>query len=190
MLTVELVGNALCLDFTNTVNARPEPTRDWLASPAEAALWSAAVGRDLDVHAVSARQLGRARALRERLYGTFEPLTRGESPAPNDLHALVVDHAAGVSCAELRRAELRRAEGYRLEWPSDGSLNSLLAEVAASAVWLLTQAPLGRLGRCPSCGWLFLDTSKNGRRRWCSMASCGARDKARRNYRPRAAAQR
>ncbi|WP_344746998.1 CGNR zinc finger domain-containing protein [Streptosporangium vulgare] len=35
---------------------------------------------------------------------------------------------------------------------------------------------------CPSCYWLFLDTSKNGRRRWCSMTTCGSRDKARRYY--------
>jgi predicted RNA-binding Zn ribbon-like protein len=47
---------------------------------------------------------------------------------------------------------------------------------------LLTQGQLDRLGECPSCGWLFLDTSKNRRRRWCSMATCGSRDKARRYY--------
>ena len=32
------------------------------------------------------------------------------------------------------------------------------------------------------CGWLFLDTSRSGRRRWCSMQSCGNRAKARRFY--------
>ena len=40
----------------------------------------------------------------------------------------------------------------------------------------------GRCGECPSCRWLFLDTSRNGRRRWCSMATCGSRIKARRHY--------
>ena len=31
------------------------------------------------------------------------------------------------------------------------------------------------------CGWLFVDTSKNHSRRWCSMAGCGNRAKARRH---------
>ncbi|WP_198925374.1 CGNR zinc finger domain-containing protein [Dictyobacter vulcani] len=38
---------------------------------------------------------------------------------------------------------------------------------------------------CPGnkgCGWLFLDTSKNGRRQWCSMQGCGSRAKRRRQY--------
>ena len=41
---------------------------------------------------------------------------------------------------------------------------------------------LARVHRCPgpACGWLFLDTS--GRRRWCSMSTCGSRVKMRRLY--------
>ena len=54
--------------------------------------------------------------------------------------------------------------------------------VAASAVRLLLDGPLDRIGECASCCWLFLDTSRGGRRRWCSMAVCGARVKARRYY--------
>ncbi|MGH3400264.1 MAG: CGNR zinc finger domain-containing protein [Streptosporangiaceae bacterium] len=45
-------------------------------------------------------------------------------------------------------------------------------------------AYLGRLGICPpeheGCGWLFLDRSRNGSRRWCTMEFCGAQAKARR----------
>ena len=55
--------------------------------------------------------------------------------------------------------------------------------VAADAVALLADpARLARLRRCPGrdCGWVFLDTS--GRRRWCSMATCGSREKMRRMY--------
>jgi predicted RNA-binding Zn ribbon-like protein len=55
--------------------------------------------------------------------------------------------------------------------------------VAADAVALLADAQLlARVHRCPgrNCGWLFLDTS--GRRRWCSMATCGSRAKMRAMY--------
>jgi predicted RNA-binding Zn ribbon-like protein len=43
---------------------------------------------------------------------------------------------------------------------------------------------LDRVRRCanPECGWLFLDDSRAGKRRWCSMSSCGNRAKARRHY--------
>jgi predicted RNA-binding Zn ribbon-like protein len=40
----------------------------------------------------------------------------------------------------------------------------------------------------PRCGWLFIDRSKAGRRRWCDMATCGNAAKGRRNYQRRRAA--
>jgi predicted RNA-binding Zn ribbon-like protein len=56
-----------------------------------------------------------------------------------------------------------------------------------SAVELLRSSPTGRLKECPGdrCGWLFLDTSKRGNRRWCSMSECGqeAKDEQRRALR-------
>jgi predicted RNA-binding Zn ribbon-like protein len=50
---------------------------------------------------------------------------------------------------------------------------------------LLTSGDLDRVGQCADdrCGWLFLDVSRNGSRRWCSMEACGNRAKARRHYR-------
>jgi predicted RNA-binding Zn ribbon-like protein len=51
-----------------------------------------------------------------------------------------------------------------------------------TAVALLTSDRLARLSACPSCGWFFLDASKNRSRRWCSMAMCGSAAKARSYY--------
>jgi predicted RNA-binding Zn ribbon-like protein len=56
--------------------------------------------------------------------------------------------------------------------------------LAVLAVELLQTADLGQMRVCPlaegGCGWLFLDRSRNGSRRWCSMADCGGQAKARR----------
>jgi predicted RNA-binding Zn ribbon-like protein len=55
--------------------------------------------------------------------------------------------------------------------------------VVRSAVELATAGPLERVKQCPApegCGWLFLDTTKNRIRRWCSMDECGGQAKARR----------
>lgn len=183
MTEVELVGNALCLDFANTVNARPVARRDWLATPAQAAFWADAAGRRL---AGTVRELDaalpRARALRETVYRVFRPIAHTGHPHQRDLDALLTEYADGVALARLGGD----AGGYRLVWPGARMPAGLLWEVAASAVGLLTQGPLDRVGECPACHWLFLDTSKNGRRRWCSMATCGSRDKARRYYESRA----
>ena len=49
---------------------------------------------------------------------------------------------------------------------------------------ILSENGQQRIRRCTNddCLWLFLDESKNGTRRWCDMASCGNRAKARRHY--------
>ena len=71
----------------------------------------------------------------------------------------------------------------------------LLDRIAVAAVDLLTTGELGRLRACPieegGCGWLFLDRSRGRTRRWCVMADCGTKAKARRlNDRRRIARQR
>jgi predicted RNA-binding Zn ribbon-like protein len=61
---------------------------------------------------------------------------------------------------------------------------ALLAPVLWSAADLLGAGRLARMRQCanPDCGWLFLDRSKSGNRRWCSMSACGNRAKAHRHY--------
>jgi predicted RNA-binding Zn ribbon-like protein len=61
----------------------------------------------------------------------------------------------------------------------------LLAPIAWSAADLMTGARAQRVRQCEDnkgCGWLFLDESRAGTRRWCSMGDCGNRAKARRHY--------
>ena len=61
---------------------------------------------------------------------------------------------------------------------------ALLAPALWSAGDLLTGPQLARVRECANdkCLWLFLDESKNGTRRWCSMSACGNRAKAHRHY--------
>ncbi|QHC57077.1 hypothetical protein GSU10_12170 [Rathayibacter tanaceti] len=64
-----------------------------------------------------------------------------------------------------------------------------LATIAREAVELLGSPAAGRLRRCAAaeCRMLYLDTSRAGSRRWCSMQRCGNRAKVR-AHRARAAA--
>lgn len=61
----------------------------------------------------------------------------------------------------------------------EGGLDWLLAAIARSAAEIIAEAATPRLRVCsnPSCGLLFYDTSRTGRRRWCSMSRCGNRHK-------------
>jgi predicted RNA-binding Zn ribbon-like protein len=80
-------------------------------------------------------------------------------------------------------------ERWRWRWAGDAesepALDRVLWPVARSAAELLTSDDLAAVRECaaPDCRWLFLDRSRNRSRRWCAMATCGNRSKARRHYR-------
>ncbi len=119
--------------------------------------------------------------LRETIYRLFDAQAQGKAPAPRDLEAL----NAALAQAPARKTLKRSRDGY--EWDVDmksGTALALLAPVLWSAGDLLAGPKLDRVRRCanPECGWLFLDDSRAGKRRWCSMSSCGNRAKARRHY--------
>jgi predicted RNA-binding Zn ribbon-like protein len=82
-------------------------------------------------------------------------------------------------------------EGPRLVPLERGeTLLTALAPVARSAAELLVSAEPSRIRRCSSdtCDRWFIDTSKGGRRKWCSMATCGNRAKAESHRKRHAAA--
>nr|WP_246591510.1 CGNR zinc finger domain-containing protein [Aminobacter anthyllidis] len=59
--------------------------------------------------------------------------------------------------------------------------DAVIAFLAALSVEAYFTLPRERLRSCPRCGWLFLDTSRGGKRRWCSMQTCGNREKVSRH---------
>ncbi len=74
-------------------------------------------------------------------------------------------------------------EKFGWKWVGiDHQLDSLLWPVAKTATELLVSDNLTRVKRCDGCSWLFLDTTRDARRRWCDMKLCGNRAKARRHY--------
>jgi predicted RNA-binding Zn ribbon-like protein len=74
----------------------------------------------------------------------------------------------------------------RLRWSGD-ALGAVADAVAHAAYGLLVDDRLRHVKRCAGCHWLFLDQSKNGSRRWCSMQDCGTSAKMRRCVTRRAA---
>ena len=172
-----LVANSSCLELVNTVNNWRSPERDLLDDPSSTDAWARLVLDD-EVTGVRPRDLADLRRLRESVRSVFGAVAAGASPDGERLEELLEAHAAGLTVARLHASET----AYTLTWPSPVDGACLVARLAASAIELLTHGPLDRVGECPACGWLFLDTSRNGRRSWCSMEVCGSRVKARRYY--------
>lgn len=185
MSWTELVGNAACLDFANSLDARPEPSRDWLAEPAGLHDWSVHAGLAPPGRpgADGADLLPAARELRDAVHQVFSAVAAGDAPSRSALARLTAIAAEGLGAASLgRTTDGGAGSSYDLVWrPADGDRQVLWA-VADSALGLLRHGALERIGECPSCGWLFLDISRNGRRRWCSMSMCGNAVKSARHY--------
>ena len=74
--------------------------------------------------------------------------------------------------------------GFVLDLTNKKSLHRMLWPLALSAAELLTSARPGQIRQCAGqgCDWLFLDTSRNHLRKWCSMDECGNRSKSRRFF--------
>ncbi len=189
----ELTGGDLCLDFVNTVIRRPTPEpEDLLATYADLVRWAEAAGSVSPGEGADLRRRARkepgmaegalreARRFRETLFALFHAAATG-APAPPE----ALDHLnrwLPASLAELRLVGGRG--GYVWAWRTSAeALDRPLWPVAWAAAELLTSGRLVRLRVCASerCDWLFLDGSKNGTRRWCDMAVCGNRAKARRH---------
>jgi predicted RNA-binding Zn ribbon-like protein len=167
-----MLGGTLCLDFVNTVGGREETkdgyavARERLEKPEHLREWAAAAG----LKTKDAPDLRRAIRFREALYRLFTAAIDERRPDPDDLTALNRELAA-------ERLTFRSGRFARV---LDDT--SILPAVAHDAAQLLTSDQLGRLRQCggESCGWLFLDTSRNRSRQWCDMRDCGNLAKVRR----------
>lgn len=178
----QFIGGALCLDFVNTVGAwvEGEALRDKLAGADDLSRWSHAAKISGCPMRISNVEFRRARALRQSLHSIFTSVLAGRAPSWRDLEVLNRELANTRSKESLGYS----GNGYGLQFPE--APERVLWAVVRSAAELLTSEKLARLRRCPGeeCGWLFLDTSRNGMRQWCDMRICGNRAKAR-NFRKR-----
>jgi predicted RNA-binding Zn ribbon-like protein len=120
--------------------------------------------------------------LRERLYRIFSSASAGLSPTIEDLENLNEAISTSRSQTKLEWG----GDKFVWVWQSENNLvERLFWLITQDAVELLTSDLLNRVGECADdrgCGFLFVDTSKNRSRKWCSMDACGNRAKARKHY--------
>lgn len=164
-------GGSLPLDFAATLAARKRAqTRELLETPHDLARWFAAAG--LAAHEVSVTEddLAAARALREALYRLALARASG-ARLPDVDRRLLNRHAALATPAP--RLDAAGVHWTRAETPA------LLAAIARAGVELLGGPLADRVRQCsgPGCAILFVDMSRSGHRKWCSMSGCGNKAK-------------
>lgn len=184
----------LCLDFANTRSWRPSPRpterlhkyADLLAWAREAGTVSGTEARRLATETAraprrAARVFARAIALRETIYRVFSALANGRAPAPGDLETLETELTRAL--AHLRLVRLGGRFTLATD-PASTALECLLWPIARSAADVLTLDHRRAIKTCAAanCRWIFFDTTRNRRRRWCDMRVCGNRSKVCRYY--------
>jgi len=188
------MGGPVCLDFINTLDDRfsAEP-KELLQSYIDLARFSVDAGiiSDLQVDRLFAWSMQRpeeaqkalesAIQLREALSEIFYAVV-GKKPVPSAAVTVFNQHVR----ESLQHLKLVPGKG-RFEWKFEIPEHELFAPwwpIARDAVELLASNQLAFVRACASktCEWLFLDESKNHRRRWCDMTKCGNRAKVKRFY--------
>ena len=191
-LPLKFVGGDPSLDLVNTVDwTSAGLERDRLVDYARLLEWAdgsgvigrpaaarlLAIARDRPDTARSAYQHARwARWVLQRLL-TSVAATHPSADALEDFNRLL-RHAG----QHLRLVYTRRGRGG-VEWRPvrADDLDAVLWLVARSAAKLLEfDAPRLRVCAGPDCGWVYVDRSRNGLRRWCEMQTCGTLSKSRR----------
>jgi predicted RNA-binding Zn ribbon-like protein len=179
------IGGHPVLDLANTVfdRAHPAPDNELLKSPSDVLTWCESVGLFEDGPApgdAAARDLpDQVRSVREHAWALFDAVAHRRPVPTAALGALLERSGAGVRAGQVRGIG---PDGDQLtaDWDAPGAIATALALAAVHALFTL---PADRVRACGRCGWLFLDSSRGGRRRWCSMSTCGNREKAGRHRR-------
>ncbi len=190
------LGGDPALDLVNTVDWTSRgPEEDRLSTYQQVTRWAEGAGV---VSAVTGRRLRRvgverpraaaaaveyAHRARETLRDLFGAVARGESPgvALPRFNQLLADAMERLEVAPEARSHGHA--GFDWRWRGqDSDPRAVVWPVVWSAASLLKSEEVKNVRVCDGddCGWMYVDRSRNGFRRWCQMRTCGTREKTRR----------
>jgi predicted RNA-binding Zn ribbon-like protein len=174
-----------CLDLINSVEYTDGVPEDHLPTVDALVGWFAdhSLGHrdalDAQAAADSEAWLDRVRTCRLALRDVWDAAVEGRAvgQASVDTVNRVLAHAPHV---ELRQTLAGVAVGH--EHDATDPTSEALARLADPLVAGIAAGDIARWRICANddCRWVFEDTSRGGRRRWCDMSSCGNRAKVRR----------
>jgi predicted RNA-binding Zn ribbon-like protein len=178
------VGNHLALDFLNTRPVQDGQPVELLPDFAALLRWFeatgllsprevAAIDRQWGQSATARRTLQDLLVLRERLRKAVLALEEGDpvqEATLDELNRLLAAYPMRTRLAKRNGKEPVTEVYFKSQGPED-----LFAPLAHAAAMLFANTSRDRVRKCDQCVLHFLDTSKKGTRRWCSMQLCGNR---------------
>jgi len=190
--TIPFDGGVLCFDFINTVrNRKVTFVHNYLATYQNFIIWCSRIKQwpeewldTLNTYSQEHPEKAKAAlynilATRENMYAIFSAIAAETIPEAGELTTFN-QHLSNT----LRQVALTfENTQYTMQVSTqkndlEGPLNTILY----SAYQIVTQTDRKKIKECAECGWLFLDTTKNGKRQWCNPGYCGSTSKARRYY--------
>lgn len=184
----------MCLEFVNTLDDRfSEHPKELLASYRDLARFAE------DAGILSPQQVDRLCAQSEEAPESAERVLRSavrmREAMSEVFYALAKQETVSKTALAVLNEYVQKAAQHvrlvpgdaRFDWQFDFAQDHLEAPlwpIARSAAELLGSESVQFVRACASetCEWLFLDESKNHRRRWCDMTKCGNRAKVRSFY--------
>jgi predicted RNA-binding Zn ribbon-like protein len=167
------------LDFLATLGRRAGSPIERLAVPADLSRWIAEAGIAAAPR-TNPELLNDARELREAIRRVLGCAREGRRPAASDLRLVNKWARSPVAAPQIGR-------DFTCVSVGPDKVTGALAHIARESVELVTGPDLARVRACAGCTLLFVDRSRPGTRRWCSMERCGNRNKTahyRRKRRP------
>jgi predicted RNA-binding Zn ribbon-like protein len=173
----------VCLAFAVTGGEGAYAIFETLHHPRDLADWLAASELHATVAEASGEDLVRARRLRQAIWMTAHAVAHAQPTDPQQLTELNVAAAEPPLVPKL-------ADDRRQIWAEPVRVSQALSTLARDAIDLFSGPDAARIRECAAANCLltFVDTSRPGARRWCSMDRCGNRAKLR-AHRRRAATQ-
>jgi predicted RNA-binding Zn ribbon-like protein len=189
---LDFIGGLPCLNFTNTAGGHTKireveriPTYadviSWgvyaeLISTAEAkALLALIKTKPKD----AARRVHELQAFREALHRLVTAIAHKEEPPRADFTRVRATISKALANAEVK------PDDTEFVWSASAGalgLSTVIARVALSAHHMLSREKPSQLRQCEICTWLFIDRTKNQKRRFCRQDACGAKSRAERFY--------
>jgi predicted RNA-binding Zn ribbon-like protein len=160
------------IEFVNTVQFDPGEVDEHLGSPASLSAFFAAHG----LGKVDAKPADLRRALEVR--EALRNLMGANNGEPLDAEAVELLNRTAARAKVV--AAFDDHASWRIE-PASKGVDRALGLMLASVFRAMSDGSWNRIKACgnPDCRWAFHDSSKNRSGRWCDMASCGNRMKAR-----------
>ena len=159
----------ISLDLVATVAKRRLGDRELLPGPEQLRTWCRVAGLPLPQDEITPQLLGQTHALREAVYALARARVDGSTPASADIDLV---NAAAIAAPPTA---LLGPDGFTAVPRERADLESILSLLARDAIDLFTGPYALRIRECTAhdCSLFFVDRSRPGSRRWCTMASCG-----------------